>query len=113
MATQPLQPGVSPANSALAPTPTPFRVAEARYRSAMAQLEGQPHDLEKRDPAAFEYYKRAFFDSVEAVDAAPISSWSEFAEAFEIACDGGHSVPGEDLIFKLLADVRRLSGRAA
>jgi hypothetical protein len=96
-----------------AATNTPFRLAEAEYQAATARFNELPSDLEASDPCAFEEEERAYLAVVNRVDAAPVESWAEFADAFEIACDRGYSLPNEELVFKLLADVRRLSGRAA
>lgn len=94
------------------PMSTPFRVAQARFYAAEKRFNTLPDHLEASDPAAFKREERALFDTLGEVDRAPVASWEEFADAFEIACDGGKSLPNEDLVMKLLADARRLSGRA-
>jgi hypothetical protein len=92
--------------------PTPFRIAEARYRAATAHFTSLPRDLERTDPARYAREREAFLAAVGAVDRTPAANWDEFADAFDIACDGGDSLPKDILVFKLLADCRRLSGRA-
>jgi hypothetical protein len=91
---------------------TPFRIAEAQYRAATAHFTSLPRDLERTDPARYAREREAFLATVDAVDRTPAANWDEFADAFEIACDGGDSLPNDTLMFKLLADCRRLSGRA-
>ena len=89
---------------------TPFRAAQEQHRIATAIFEALPSGLEMTDPATYADRERAFLDTVRVVDATPVADWDEFADAFEIACSGGDSLPSEDLIFKLLADVRRMRG---
>lgn len=96
---------------AAAPQLTPFRIAEARYRAATARLNASPDDLPTTNPAEYDRLVDAHIDATDAVDRTPVTTWDEFADAYEIACDGGESLPPEKLIFKLLADVRRLRGR--
>ena len=89
---------------------TPFRAAQEQHRIATAIYEALPSGLEMTDPATYADRERAFLDTVRVVDATPVADWDEFADAFEIACSGGDSLPPEVLIDKLLADVRRLRG---
>lgn len=92
-------------------TASPFRIANAQYRAALNRFNDLPHDLERSDNEAFEREHDAFITAVNAVDHAPARTWEEFADAFEIACDLGQSLPNEDVVTKLLNDVRRLTGR--
>lgn len=101
--------GVGRAASAQA---TPFRLAAADYHRTKARFEALDHDFARRDPAAYAQEESRFLLSVRRVDATPCADWHEFAEAFEIACDQGDSVPSDELVFKLLDDCRRLAGRA-
>ena len=89
---------------------TPFRAAQEQHRIATAIYESLPSGLEMTDPATYADRERALLDTVRVVDATPVADWDEFADAFEIACSGGDSVPSEVLLDKLLADVRRLRG---
>jgi hypothetical protein len=68
--------------------------------------------LEENDPIAFAREQEAYNTALHAVDSAPCQSWDELADAFRLAVDDGDSLPNEDLVMKLLDDVRRLSGRA-
>ncbi|WP_277968192.1 hypothetical protein [Sphingomonas echinoides] len=92
-----------------ASTVSPFRIAEGQYRTAVERFEGLPQNLEREDKATFDREHDQFIAAVNAVDEAPVADWSEFATAFEIACDLGQSIPSDNLVSKLLADVRRLS----
>ena len=92
--------------------PSAFRIAEAEYYAALNRFNALPPDLETTNPDAHAREERRFLDAVGAVDDVPVADWSEFADAFEIACDGGKLLPNEDLVMKLLGDARRLSGRA-
>lgn len=96
---------------AVASTQSPFRIAEAQYRAAIARFNSLPKDLERADPDRYEKEERRYLDATRAVDRAPCQTWEEFADAFTIACDDGESLPNEDLVYKMLADIRRLRGR--
>ena len=97
---------------AITPALTPFRLAEARYWAATKRFNSLPRGLEGDDPAAFAREEAAYLASVHEVDAAPVADWEEFAAQFDIAFDGGESLPNDALLEKLLADARRLAGRA-
>ena len=73
----------------LGTTPSPFRVAEARYRAATDRFNRLPFDLETTDPAEYHREEQAYLTALRAVDGSPAADWSEFADAFHIACDGG------------------------
>lgn len=90
--------------------PTPFRRAHDLFLAKRAAYEALPEgvDLRINDEA-----ERAFLDAAVAMDATPVSSWAEFADAYIAACDDGESRIIEQNQLKLLADVRRLSGRPA
>lgn len=92
---------------------SPFRVAEAHYRAATDHFISLAGELERADPVAFAREEAAFIAATDAVDTAPVADWLEFADQFAIACDEGESLPNEGSVFKLLADARRLAGRAA
>lgn len=93
---------------------SPFRLAELHYRAAVAKFNALPGHLQQSDPDAFSREEDALTQAVRAVDSAPVEDWAEFADAFDIGCDGGASLPNDDLIMKLLDDTRRLisTGRA-
>ncbi len=96
-----------------APTPakaieaSPFRSALARYRAAERDFGALPSETEAEDPLAFKVAEDAYQAALQVLEAAPCSSWDEFADAFELACGDGLVVDGP-LAGKLLADVRRL-----
>jgi hypothetical protein len=106
---------IAPISAAIAPVtaasdhPTPFRQAEARYWAATERFNTYGGKLELRDPDAFRHEQEAYLATVTAVDEAPVADWQEFAAQFDIACDGGESLPNEELLFKLLADAKRLA----
>jgi len=100
------------AASAMPIRPSPFRLAEAHYKAVRQRFNNIAGDLELNDPIAFYREQEAYNAALHAVDSAPCQSWDEFADAFRLAVDDGDSLPNEDLVMKLLADIRRLSGRA-
>jgi hypothetical protein len=62
------------------------------------------------DLDAYDREENAYIEAVTAVDEAPVADWQEFAAQFDIACDGGVSLPNDKLLFKLLNDAKRLAG---
>jgi hypothetical protein len=104
--------GVAKATGATLAAPTPFRIAEARYKAAEKRYNEMAGDLEERDPAAFKREQETYDAALEAVDTAPCETWEEFGDAFRLAVHDGETLPNDDLIMKLLADVRRLGGGA-
>lgn len=92
--------------------PTPFRVAEAHYRAALAQFNDLPRDLETTDPSEYRRVEQIYLAAVDEVDTAPLADWQEFADAVEVMFDDGASYPRDLALDNIYATVRRLSGKA-
>ena len=110
MASSLLETSEDPANISALPAAaaSPFRQAQAKYFAASARFASLPRDLETSDHDRFLREESAFLQSAIAAQDAPVADWEEFADAFEISCDFGDSMPSERGVTKLLEDARRL-----
>lgn len=92
--------------------PTAFRVAADHNAATIAWFNGLPDDLEERDPVAHAAAEERLTDALNGVEAAPIATLHELAEAISIGCDGGTTSIEPEFARKLLAAARGLAGGA-